>query len=109
MGTDPVPSLQDRANALVFSLKRRFFGDTPEWNFCEDSKARQIRSRPPAPSFVCYNSSDPCSYLTWGPRGATADQAGRFNGCYGSLAKQAFSPGEGLPAKEIGTFNAFSV
>jgi len=38
MGTDPVPSLQDRANALVFSFEATDFGDTPEWNFCEDSK-----------------------------------------------------------------------
>src|SRR5262249_14746399 len=29
---------------------------------------------PPKPNGSCVNSSDPCSFLTWGPRGATAGQ-----------------------------------
>lgn len=73
MGDAPIPNLQDRVIALVLSYEATDFGDRPEWNLCQDSKGRRNRQLDPkAPDFVCYNASDPCSLLTWGPRGATA-------------------------------------
>jgi hypothetical protein len=73
MGKVPVPTLQDRVIALVLSYEATDFGDRPEWNLCQDSKGRRNRALDPkAPDFVCYNATDPCSLLTWGPRGATA-------------------------------------
>jgi hypothetical protein len=73
MGEAPAPTLQDRVIALVLSYEGTDFGDPPEWNLCQDSKG-QIPGQPDAtaPGFVCFNASDPCSLLTWGPRGATA-------------------------------------
>ena len=72
------PSVDERVSALVLSFEATDFGDAPEWNFCQDSKL------PPGGSVddivsgarACVNRSDPCSLLTWGPRGATAG-AGR--------------------------------
>ena len=73
MGDAPVPSLQDRVIAQVLSYEGTDFGDRPEWNLCQDSKGRRNRQLDPkAKGFVCYNASDPCSLVTWGPRGATA-------------------------------------
>jgi hypothetical protein len=73
MGDRPPPSLQDRVAAFVLSFEGTDFGDRPEWNVCQDNKGRK-QGEPDAtvPGFVCYNASDPCSMLTWGPRGATA-------------------------------------
>ena len=73
MGESPLPSLQDRVAALVLSYEGTDFGDRPEWNLCQDNIGHK-QGEPDAtvPGFVCYNASDPCSMLTWGPRGATA-------------------------------------
>jgi hypothetical protein len=64
----PAPSLDQRVNALVLTFEATDFGSPPEWNFCQDGP----RDHPTAPGFVCKNRSDPCSMLTWAPRGATA-------------------------------------
>lgn len=74
MGESPLPSLQDRVIAMVLSYEGTDFGDRPEWNMCQDNKGRKQLGEPDAkaPGFVCYNATDPCSMLTWGPRGATA-------------------------------------
>ena len=73
MGTKPIPTLHDRVSALVLSFEDTDFGDPPEWNFCQDNKLGSgVDLNPRSADFVCYNSSDPCSFLTWGPRGATA-------------------------------------
>jgi hypothetical protein len=73
MGGSPIPGLRDRVMAQVLSYEATDFGDRPEWNLCQDSKGRRGgQLDPKAPGFVCYNASDPCSLLTWGPRGATA-------------------------------------
>jgi hypothetical protein len=73
MGESPLPSLQDRTIALVLSFEGTDFGARPEWNMCQDNKGRKMgEPDAKAPGFVCYNASDPCSMLTWGPRGATA-------------------------------------
>jgi hypothetical protein len=75
MADAAVPSYRERADALILSFEATDFGDRPEWNFCQDS-TRQAGGQfdPRAPEAVCYNESDPCSFLTWGPRGATAGQ-----------------------------------
>ena len=70
MGDDRLPSLRDRIDALVLSFEGTDFDETPEWNLCADNAKDQ--SDPKKPGFVCHNTSDPCSLLTWGPRGATA-------------------------------------
>jgi len=75
MGGEPIPNVADRAHALVLSFEATDFGDVPEWNLCADSNkldTAPARRR----DLVCRNSSDPCSFITWGPRGATAG-AGR--------------------------------
>jgi hypothetical protein len=71
---EPLPNVKDRAEALVLAFEATDFGEPPEWNFCADSRG-EGSTKPRSPS-VCRDSSDPCSYLTWGPRGATAG-AGR--------------------------------
>lgn len=77
MGTEPLPTVELRANALILSFEATDFGDAPEWNLCQDGHRGQLgQSRSRSSEFVCYNESDPCSFLTWGPRGATAG-AGR--------------------------------
>ena len=73
MGDDPLPTVRDRADALVLSFEGTDFGELPEWNFCQDNIAFLPRqSNRWASDFVCHNASDPCAFLTWGPRGATA-------------------------------------
>ena len=75
MPNTPLPTSRERAEALVLSFEATDFGDKPEWNFCEDSKVKPAGEFDPrAPGAKCYNDSDPCSFLTWGPRGATAGQ-----------------------------------
>jgi hypothetical protein len=70
-----IPSLRQRTEAMVLSFEATDFGEKPEWNFCQDSKSPSARDfDPKAPGAICYNESDPCSFLTWGPRGATAGQ-----------------------------------
>src|SRR4029078_3974717 len=70
-----VPSFRERTDALILSFEATDFGEQPEWNFCQDSKAKAGgQFAPREPGAVCYNESDPCSFLTWGPRGATAGQ-----------------------------------
>jgi hypothetical protein len=73
MGAEPLPTVRERADALVLSFEGTDFGDPPEWNLCQDNKpSAPHQSNRRAPGFRCYNASDPCSLLTWGPRGATA-------------------------------------
>src|SRR5262245_18556779 len=73
MGDEPVPTARDRAHALVLSFEATDFGESPEWNLCQDNmRSAPHQSNRWAPDFICYNASDPCAFLTWGPRGATA-------------------------------------
>jgi hypothetical protein len=77
MGEASAPTVQDRAHAMVLSFEATDFGDPPEWNLCQDGvHRRQGTGKTAANDIVCYNESDPCSFVTWGPRGATAG-AGR--------------------------------
>ena len=73
MANAPLPTFEERAMALVLSFEATDFGDRPEWNFCQDSatSSRSI-SEIAKGRAACVNRSDPCSLLTWGPRGATA-------------------------------------
>jgi hypothetical protein len=73
MGDEPIPTARDRAHALVLSFEATDFAEPPEWNLCQDNmRSAPRQSNRWAPDFVCYNASDPCAFLTWGPRGATA-------------------------------------
>ncbi len=73
MGQEPLPTVEERAKALVLSFEATDFGDAPEWNLCQDgTKASHGPSNRRRGAFRCFNESDPCSFLTWGPRGATA-------------------------------------
>lgn len=65
-----LPSLRDRIDVLVLTFEATDFGRRPEWNICQDGFGPASQGR----DAVCINDSDPCSFLTWGPRGATAGQ-----------------------------------
>lgn len=72
-GRTPLPDLRERAMALILTFEDTDFGDAPEWGFCRDNASNnEMGTDPTAADFVCHNASDPCSFLTWGPRGATA-------------------------------------
>ncbi len=65
----PFPDAIERANQLTFALEGTDF-DRVQFNFCQSrnpsSGKKYIEGDP-----YCY-SNDKASYLTWGPRGATA-------------------------------------
>ena len=83
MGDTPIPSVQDRARAMVLSFEATDFGDLPEWNLCQNGSRTE-----PSGEFVCYNETDPCSYLTWGPRGATAGDGREIQFILWKVARQ---------------------
>lgn len=60
------PSVHDRAMVLVLTQEATDY-IRAEWNFCQNSPAYDPAHGQP----VCF-SNDPHSFLTWGPRGATA-------------------------------------
>jgi hypothetical protein len=69
----PPPDVRARTDSLILSFEATDFGDAPEWNLCQDGmRARYGPSHRKRNQFVCFNESDPCSFVTWGPRGATA-------------------------------------
>lgn len=73
MGKAAPPSVEERARSMILSFEATDFGDPPEWNLCQDGTRAQFGpSHRNRGSFRCFNASDPCSYMTWGPRGATA-------------------------------------
>jgi hypothetical protein len=75
MGREPIPHLQDLVDAIVLSFEATDFSDKPEWNFCQDSPKEDLPGLlAGSTQSRCFNASDPCSLLTWGPRGATAGQ-----------------------------------
>ncbi len=64
------PSVYERAMVIVLTQEATDY-DRAEWNFCQ--------SRPlydPAHGQTTCHSNDPTSFLTWGPRGATAGGGG---------------------------------
>ncbi len=62
----PLPDVAQRAQTLVLTYEATDYDDL-EWNFCQS----RPRWTPDDPTKPCY-TNDPRSYITWGPRGATA-------------------------------------
>ena len=62
----PPPTIEQRAQTLVLTYEATDY-DNLEWNFCQS----RPRWSPDDPTKPCY-TNDPRSYITWGPRGATA-------------------------------------
>jgi len=61
-----VPSVEERSQTLVLTYEATDY-DRLEWNFCQNKPLWS----PENPSMPCF-TNDPRSYITWGPRGATA-------------------------------------
>ena len=61
-----VPSVEERSQTLVLTYEATDY-DRLEWNFCQNKPLWS----PQNPSMPCF-TNDPKSYITWGPRGATA-------------------------------------
>lgn len=61
-----VPSVEERSQTLVLTYEATDY-DSLEWNFCQNKPLWS----PQNPSMPCF-TNDPRSYITWGPRGATA-------------------------------------
>ena len=75
MGGEATPSLKEKFAALTLTFEATGFDQKPEWNFCQDSpNPLAVAGAITATAAKCYNQSDPCSFVTWGPRGATAGQ-----------------------------------
>ncbi len=60
-----IPDLHQRAMVVVLTHEATDY-DTVEWNFCQNNPTFDPPIQP-----SCF-SNDPKSFLTWGPRGATA-------------------------------------
>jgi hypothetical protein len=85
----PLPSLRDRVESLTLSFEATDFADPPQWNFCQDSPAPyDARASAIVAGAVCYNFTDPCSMLTWGPRGATVGQGAELQWILWKLHRQ---------------------
>jgi hypothetical protein len=63
-----LPTVHQRTMILVLTQEATDY-DRAEWNFCQNKPRYEPRGTPPQP--VCF-SNDRKSFLTWGPRGATA-------------------------------------
>jgi hypothetical protein len=86
----PAPTLADRIDALTLSFEATDFSDPPAWNFCQDNPGTAVdRSATVVAGSACYNATDPCSMLTWGPRGATAGQGGEIQWILWKLYRQS--------------------
>lgn len=71
----PPPDVALRASAMTLSFEATPFDRAPIWNLCQDVPGDAAeRARAVSRGAQCANRSDPCSLLTWGPRGATAGQ-----------------------------------
>lgn len=62
----PPPDVVQRIDTLILTYEATPFDSAAEWNFCQSMPAATRRTGSPC------RSNDPKSYLTWGPRGATA-------------------------------------
>lgn len=62
----PVPGVEQRIDTFILTYEATPFDSAAEWNFCQSVAASLRRTSRPC------RSNDPRSYLTWGPRGATA-------------------------------------
>lgn len=86
-----VPTLMDRIDSLTLTFEATDFSDPPEWNFCQDNAGPPAERLRTARAGTCYNAVDPCSMLTWGPRGATAGQGAEIQWVLWRLARQSLS------------------
>ncbi|CFX24836.1 exported protein of unknown function [Candidatus Filomicrobium marinum] len=85
----PVPNLEDKIEAMTLTFEATDFGRKPEWNFCQDSpNPLAVAASPEDTSLACRNSTDPCSMLTWGPRGATAGQGRELQWIVGNATRR---------------------
>jgi hypothetical protein len=64
-GAGPPPGVAERAMSLVLTYEATDYGDL-EWNFCQNG------AWSPGPPEKPCRTNDPGSFITWGPRGATA-------------------------------------
>lgn len=60
------PSVEERIDTLILTYEDTPFDSEAEWNFCQSMPSAQRRGPQSC------RSNDPNSYITWGPRGATA-------------------------------------
>jgi hypothetical protein len=91
------PSVYERAMTVVLTQEATDY-DHAEWNFCQ--------SRPlynPAQGQMTCNSNDPTSFLTWGPRGATAGMKARVEASFASASADVRRLTR-LDAKDAGVF-----
>ena len=65
-----LPSVAQRAQTLVLTHEDTDY-DSLEWNFCQSKGPDGKLWSADNPAQPCY-TNDPTSYITWGPRGATA-------------------------------------
>lgn len=85
----PLPNLEDKIEALTLTFEATDFGQKPEWNFCQDSRSPlAVAASPEDKSLTCRNTTDPCSMLTWGPRGATAGQGRELQWILGNAMRR---------------------
>lgn len=61
-----MPTVEERAQTIVLTYEATDY-DRLEWNFCQSRPLWSANN----PSMPCF-TNDPRSYITWGPRGATA-------------------------------------
>jgi hypothetical protein len=64
------PTMEARVKTLVLTFERTDY-DRIEWNFCQFTNKGKEPYDPTVPGSQC-KSNDRNSFLTWGPRGATA-------------------------------------
>lgn len=68
--SEPPPSAVQRAGDLTLAYEATDY-TALEWNFCQSQNPAPPRLTFKSGDPQCY-SNDPCSFATWGPRGATA-------------------------------------
>ncbi len=90
MGDEAPPDLQEKTTALSLTFEATGFDQKPEWNFCQDSLDPLAVARPGhGATQTCYNQTDPCSFVTWGPRGATAGQGREIQWVLANVMRRA--------------------
>lgn len=79
----PLPTVDQRIETLVLTYEATPYEGEAQWNFCQNSLSSQRRT-----NLRCV-SNDPTSYLTWGPRGATAGGGREIQGVLIAVEGQA--------------------
>lgn len=97
----PVPSVDQRIETLVLTYEATPYEGEAQWNFCQNSLSSKRRS-----NLRCL-SNDPTSYLTWGPRGATAGGGHEIQGILIAVDAQAPDLIDRAFAEEAGPVRRF--